>query len=140
MIRIPTIVWNLVIACVQWVAISSGYYLILFYVKYIGGNIFLINITSKTGVALSYLVSGMIMKVLGTKISFIIVHGCIIASVVPLMFIDPENSSNAVLLLVCINVFRAANAFGFTLVYYINFQLFPTLFFGTALMVTQIVS
>ena len=33
-----------------------------------------------------------------------------------------------------------SNAAGYTLVYYINAEAFPTLFFGTSMMVTQVVS
>ena len=58
MLRTPVILVNMIITVIQWSVISAGFYMIAFYVKYIEGNIFFLNITSNIAVLIGYLTAG----------------------------------------------------------------------------------
>lgn len=70
---------NLVLYCFLWSISSFNYYLITFYMKYVPGSIYVNTTASALSENLSYVVSGLLLNVIGIKLCY--VCALIIASV-----------------------------------------------------------
>lgn len=68
----PTILINLILMIVMWTASSFCYYFITFFLKYIPGNIYVNTSISSISEIIAYVFSGSLMKILGTKVSYLI--------------------------------------------------------------------
>ena len=67
-----TTVVNLVAVIICFSVISFNYYLISFYLKYVGGNIFINSLASSVSETAGNFAAGFIQKAFGTKKGFLI--------------------------------------------------------------------
>ena len=68
----PTTIINLISVTLCFCIVSFSYYMIGFYMKYVGGNIFINTIASGISETIGSFSAGYIQKVFGTKKAFII--------------------------------------------------------------------
>lgn len=62
---------NLILYCFMWSISSFNYYLITFYMKYVPGSIFVNTTASSISENLSYVVSGLLLNIIGIKLCYI---------------------------------------------------------------------
>ena len=98
--------------------------MINFYLKYVGGNIFINVILSTISENIAYNVGSCMQSKFGTRKSFIILFIISIVFSLPLIFWDD------VVWVIMVSVFcsRFGIAASFTLIYYVNQEVFPALF------------
>jgi len=70
-----SIIINLLLMTVFWTTSSLNYYIVLYYLKYVPGNIYVNAALSCTADIASHLILGGLMKKLGVRISFMIAFG-----------------------------------------------------------------
>ena len=68
--------------------VSFNYYMISFYMKYVGGNIFINTILSTISESISNFAISPVQRYMGTKISFIICFALAFALSIPLLFVS----------------------------------------------------
>jgi Na+/melibiose symporter-like transporter len=113
MLKHRIILTNFIICVLQFMIVSFCYYLLNFYVKYVGGNIFLISITQVSSEIVAYFVSAFVRSKFSTKWSFIGAYIISLVGAVPLLFINPEapNIGWAIMLCVIVSKFGTSAAF-----------------------------
>ena len=67
-----TIVVNLILMTVFWTTCSLDYYMILFFLKYLPGNIYINTTLSGLADTLAYGLSGFVMQKFGVKLAFMV--------------------------------------------------------------------
>lgn len=70
-----TILWNLILMNVLWIAASFCYFLISYELKYIKGDLFINGIVSALSECLAYTASGLMQLKLGIKKMFVLSFG-----------------------------------------------------------------
>lgn len=66
------VVINLILMTVFWTTTSLDYYMVLFFLKYVPGNIYMNTALSCIADLIAYGISGVVMDKLGVKLSFIV--------------------------------------------------------------------
>jgi len=131
------IIRNLVVMGYMWAACSFGQYLIMIYVKYLPGNIFINTITSNMSQNFAALMGGFIYSKLGIKASFTILFTVsVIGGVLILLF--SQSAEQLMPLFVCLAMFGCSG--GFTLVYVSTQDVFPAIFCATAIGICNVAS
>lgn len=98
----------------MWAATSFGQYLIMIYVKYLPGNIYINSITSCIAQNIAALLGGVIYSRLGIKLSFTILFSISCAGGLLIWFVG-YNDDTLMPIFVCLAMFGCSGAF--TLVY-----------------------
>lgn len=82
----PKTLINFLIAILVFVVVSFNYYMLGFYIKYVGGNIYINTILIAVAEVVSYLIAGYVHHILGTRWSIFVctVFGLIFG--IPLLF------------------------------------------------------
>ena len=109
---------NLVLMTIFWTTSSLNYYLMIFYLKYIPGNIYVNTTLSCVADLLGYACSGIIMDKFGVKLSFII--SFLLASVGGLFLVIFFNAEGAL-----IATFVLFAKFGIALAFNISYLATP---------------
>jgi len=81
---------NLWVILLCFCSVSFNYYMIAFYLKYVGGNIFINSISSVTSECIGNFAASIIQKYFGTKKSFIICFALSVIFAIPLLFVHEE--------------------------------------------------
>jgi Na+/melibiose symporter-like transporter len=115
--------------------VSFNYYMISFYMKYVGGNIFINTILSTISESISNFAINPVQKYMGTKISFIICFALAFALAIPLLFV-----SNSALIACWVFSAKFFVEAAFMLAYYVNSEVFPPLFVPFSFSVWGLVS
>ena len=114
---------------VFWTSSSFNYYLITFFLKYIPGNIYLNTSLACIAELVAYAISGAIMKVFGTKLSFMIAF--ILAGRGGILLNLFFNSSGGVIATFVLFT-KFGVSFAFNISYLATPQMFPTALCATA--------
>ena len=104
---------NLILMAIFWTSSSFNYYIITFYLKYIPGSVYVNTVLSCAAEITAYLVSGVIMKIFGVKLSFIIAY-ILAATGGILMVIFFNASDDLIAVFVLFTKFGIASAFNLT--------------------------
>ena len=104
-----------------WTTSSLDYYLMIFYLKYIPGNIFINTTLSSFADLLGYAGSGIIMKTFGVKLSFMI--SFILAAIGGFLLVIFFNAEGAL-----IAVFVLFAKFGISVAFNISYLATPHMF------------
>lgn len=124
------IVVNLIVMAYMWAACSFGYYMIIFYLKYLPGNIYNNSLSSGGTDLIAVVFSGVLYGKLGLRKT---VTGLFTLSTIGglmIIFLG-ENSTTLVPIFVVITKFGISG--GFVLCYCSTVDVFPTLFCSTGL-------
>ena len=118
-----TIFINFIVVLVCFSVVSFNYYMISFYLKYVGGNIFINTLSSTVSEWIGNFAAGGIQRWLGTKKGFIIWFAASVVFALPLLFTENEY-------LIMVSVFSSKFFVegAFWLAYYVNPEVFPPLF------------
>jgi len=98
--------------------------MINFYLKYAGGNIFWEVILATISETIAYNVGSVMQSKLGTKKAFVAAFFSSMVTSIPLLFWYQEEW----VVFACVFASRFGIAASFTLVYYVNQEIFPALF------------
>ena len=82
---------NLICMTFVWLSASFCYYLISYQLKYIKGNIYINGIVSSTSECFAYMLSGVIMKLVGIKNNLILSYSLAIAGMICLITVNTTN-------------------------------------------------
>ena len=85
-----TILTNFIIVMICFPLVSFNYYLVTFYLKYVGGNIFINTLASIFSECIGNFVSGAFQKWTGTKKGLLICYILSMACALPLLFVSKE--------------------------------------------------
>ena len=131
----PTSFINLVIIVTCFWVISFNYYLVSFYLKYAGGNIFINNLAIVVSEVLGNFSGGYIQSSLGTKKAYICLFSCALVLSIPLLY-----TQNALLIVFSVFCCKFSTEGAFLVAYNSNTELFPTLFVPFAFLSSGIIS
>jgi MFS family permease len=120
----PIVTINLIICSILFIVATFNYYMINFYLKYAGGNLFWEVILSTISENIAYNVGSVIQSKIGTKKGFVISFASSMITALPLIFWYKEQW----VVLASVFLSRFGIAASFTLVYYVNQEIFPALF------------
>lgn len=133
-IRQPVVFVNLLVMTYMWAACSFTYYMILIYVKYLPGNIYINTIASGFSEVLAYAVAGAIYSRMGIKITFTALFA--LSAVGGLLILFFGNLSD-ILMAVFVVIAKFGISGGFTILYVCTNDVFPVLFCASALGITN---
>jgi len=120
---------NLIIMVAVWIASSFDYYLLNFQMKNIKGNIFLNTFSSSMSELPSIIISGIMYKKLGIKVTLVFWFSLSLAGGI-LLIIFGNAHENLIPIFVLFS--KAGVTATFNLCYLANAQIFPAIFAGTA--------
>jgi len=123
---------NLIVMSFQWANCSFSYYMLIYYIKYMPGNIFTNTFCSGGADVLACICSGFIYHKLGIKKSFQLLLSFAVGGGIGIIVID-ETPELAWLLSCFVVITKLGISGGFNLLYCSTCELFPTLFGATAL-------
>ena len=124
----PVILRNFIIIIISYSCVSTNYFMIGFYTKYIEGNVFTLHILGGVSFIASDIAIPIMQRFLGTKGAFATLFGFGAALAAPLLFIDPEGDSLKWMIPVSTFSVRFCMSAAFVLVYSIQAEAFPSLF------------
>jgi MFS family permease len=127
---------NLISLSVNFIAIATDWYVIGYYLKYVGGNLFVNNLASGIATAIAYGFSGVIANLIGSRRLLFVTYIVGIAFAIPLLIIDKESESSAItwIIIICVFGSRLGMSAGFMMVYLVIAEAFPSLFVTSAIM------
>lgn len=120
----PIIYINLTICSIIFVVSTFNYYMINFYLKYAGGDLYVNVILSTISENIAYNAGSLIQSKMGTKKGFMFNLIISMSFGLPLILWD----DTPWVIMVWVFCSRFGVAASFTLVYYVNQEIFPTLF------------
>ena len=123
-----TIFLNLVVVVMWLIFVSFDSYLISFHMKYIEGNLYFLTIVSAISDWCSTILAGFIQKLIGTKRTWILSFTIWTIFALPLLFFPNLKWVPPV----SIFGWRWGLAIAFNMMYYVNSEIFPTLFVSFA--------
>jgi hypothetical protein len=135
-LRQPVILLNLIVVIIWFIAVSFDTYLIGFHLKYIKGNLFFLSIIQTVSDVSATLCSGIMQKLLTTKRTFLISYLMALLFALPLLM----RIENNWLIPICIFGSKFGLGVGFNMVYFVNSEIFPTLFVSFAFTIGNIFS
>lgn len=143
-LRYTPILINFIVLVILFCSCSFDNYLIGFYMKYVGGNIF-VNKMSRAFASMVARVAGtLIERFFGLKWAWKISLLIVLIAPIPLFFIktDEEESTttDAIYIMICVFVTSFGISCAFVQAYSTGAKIFPALFLGTALAVSNIFS
>ncbi|CAI2364767.1 unnamed protein product [Moneuplotes crassus] len=130
------IFWNLCVVIICFIAVSFDSYLIGFHIKYIKGNLYFLTIVSTVSDCTATMLAGLLQKLLNTKRTLLISYISAMICGLPLII----SSDTKWLIPFCIFGAKFGLAVGFNMIYFINSEIFPTLFVSFAFTVGNIFS
>ena len=132
MIKDPTLFFNLSLATVAWIACSFNYFLLMYSVKNLGGNIYInSSLIALAGVLGKFITLGL-KKYVSSKRSMIICFFITFLFGFGLIFLH-----EGWMISTCIGFCLMGIGGAFTLLFFLNNEYFPPLFIGFAFSVTQ---
>lgn len=114
----------------MWSAVSFCYYMIIFQLKYIPGNIYINSISSSLSEMVANILAGFLYKYLKGKLSFIICFSIALVGGSLILFLGVDDVKWVP---VFITLAKGGIAANFTIVYIASAEVYPTLFTATAL-------
>mmetsp|Transcript_20356 Transcript_20356/g.18023 ORF Transcript_20356/g.18023 Transcript_20356/m.18023 type:complete len:154 (+) Transcript_20356:978-1439(+) len=119
----PVTLINLIVVIICFSVVSFNYYMIGFYMKYVGGNIFINIMAATASEAAGNFAAGFIQKLFGTKYAFIICFLAAFICSIPILFTE-------ISYIIAISVFSGKFFIegAFMIAYYVNSDIFPPLF------------
>jgi len=114
----------------MWSAVSFSYYMIIFQLKYIPGNVFINNMTSSLSEMVANILAGFLYKYLRVRVSLIVCFSSALVGGALILFLGVEDVD---WIPVFITFAKGGIAAAFTIIYIASAELFPTLFTATAL-------
>ena len=114
---------NLIVTVSWFTMVSFNFYMVGFYMKYIGGNIFLNVMLSTCSENLGNFAALIIQKKLGTRKSFMVSFFGSMLFALPLIFFTQEW-----IIALCVFSSKFWTESAFMLAYYVNSEMFPPLF------------
>lgn len=121
---------NLIVMAYMWAACSFGYYMIIFYLKYLPGNIYNNSLSNGGSDLIAVLTAGYLYGSLGIRKSFTLLFAMSVVGGLTIIFVG-ESRLDLMPIFVVITKFGITG--GFVLVYCSTVNVFPTLFCSTAL-------
>ena len=132
MLKHMTILRNFIITIILFMIISFMYYMIGFYNKYVGGNMYALSISQAMAEIIAGVVFVVIKRIVNFKWGFVIAFSMVLVMSVVLIFIDPENESLGVLITVVVFILKFGVSGGFLLIYSMQPEVFPSIFVATS--------
>jgi len=114
----------------MWSAVSFCYYMIIFQLKYIPGNIYINSMSSALSEMVANILAGFLYKYLGAKKSFIVCFCVALVGGSLILFMGVDNTTWVPIFIIFAKGGIAAN---FVIVYIASAEIFPVLFSATAL-------
>ena len=114
----------------MWSAVSFCYYMIIFQLKYIPGNIYINSMSSSLSEMVANILAGFLYKYLRIKLSFIVCFSVSLVGGALILFLGVDDVK---WIPVFITLAKGGIAANFTIVYIASAEVFPTLFTATAL-------
>lgn len=114
----------------MWSAVSFCYYMIIFQLKYIPGNIYINSMSSSLSEMVANILAGFLYKYLRIKLSFIVCFSVALLGGALILFLGVDDVK---WIPVFITFAKGGIAANFTIVYIASAEVFPTLFTATAL-------
>lgn len=121
---------NLVVMAYMWACCSFGYYMIIFYLKYLPGNIYNNSLSSGGTDLIAVLCAGVLYSRFGIKMAFTFLFSLSVIGGFIIIFLG---ESASVWMPVFVVICKFGISGGFVLVYCSTVDVFPTLFCSTAL-------
>lgn len=121
---------NLMVMAYMWACCSFSYYMVIFYLKYLPGNIYNNSFASSGTDCIAVLFGGLFYSKLGIKKTFSLLFSCSVIGGLLIIFIGQNNES---LMPIFVVITKFGISGGFVNVYISTVDVFPTLFCGTAL-------
>ena len=84
----PITFTNFSVVLVCFCVVSFNYYMISFYLKYVGGNIFINTASSTCSEVVGNFAAGFMQRYIGTKKSFVTCFGLSVVFTIPLLFTE----------------------------------------------------
>ena len=114
----------------MWSAVSFSYFMIIFQLKYIPGNVYVNNMSSSLSEMVANILAGFLYKYLKIKTSLIVCFSVALVGGALILFLGVENVH---WIPVFITLAKGGIAANFTIIYIASSEMFPTLFTATAL-------
>lgn len=114
---------NLAISVACFSMASFNFYMISFYMKYVGGNIYVNVMLSTLSENVGNFAAFLLQKKFGTRRSFMAAFFGAMMFSVPLIFVEQE-----VLIALCVFLTRFCVEASFMLAFFVNSEIFPPLF------------
>ena len=115
-LKYPSVTVNLIVCWVTFMAANFNYYMINFYMKYAGGNIFINVILLTVSENIAYNTGSFIQSKFGTRKTFFLSYLSAIVFWIPLIFWDDIEW----VVMVSVFLSRFGVAASYTLIYYVN--------------------
>lgn len=130
----PRMLLNLLIAASTFMICSFSFYLLGFYMKYLGGNIFINNILAALSQVLASIISIPIHRSLGTKYSYSVFFILAFLFGLPLYVWN----GNGLVVAICIFPCRFGIFSAYSMTYYLNQEIFPIRYVSIAFGISNI--
>ncbi|CAI2363436.1 unnamed protein product [Moneuplotes crassus] len=114
---------NLICVIVIFCVGSFNYYMVGFYIKYVGDNIYINILASTSSEIAGNFAFAFIQKCIGSKKSLIVCFMLSLASAIPLLFVN-----NSIVIAICVFSGKFFIEGGFTVAYFVNPEIFHPLF------------
>lgn len=124
----PRLVMNLVMVIICFISVSFNSYLIGFHLKYIKGNLYFLALIQTISDVSATLVSGGLQKILTTRRTLLVSYVSALLFGIPLVLAMDAKW----IIPVCIFGSKFGLAVGFNMIYFVNAEIFPTLFVSFA--------
>ena len=131
----PAIVINLLITMWCFSSVSFDHYMLTYYIKYIGGNIFVNNLAIGVSAIAANLTASVLQKRIGTRYSLAVNLSVSFVFGIPLLFSPPTW-----LIALCCFVAKFGTQSGYPLMFYLNSELFHPLFVPFSFSIWNLVS
>ncbi|CAI2361450.1 unnamed protein product [Moneuplotes crassus] len=131
----PVTIINLIAVIICFSVVSFNFYMLSFYLKYVGGNIYLNTIGGAISDVIGNFTAGVIQRFFGTMKSFVICFFMALVFSIPLLF-----SQDPVIIAVSVFMSRLFLEGAYLIVYYVNPEIFPSLFVPFSFSVSGFIS
>jgi len=118
----PANMINLIVVIMCFVFVSFNYYMVNFFMKYVGGNIFINTLLSSISESIGNFAVSPIHKYSNTKVSFMVMFGCSWLVALPLLV-----SKSSVIVAVSVFSCKFFIEGAFMMAYFVNAEVFPPL-------------
>lgn len=116
--------------CYMWSSVSFCYYMIIFLLKYIPGNVYINSMSSALSEMVANIIAGFLYKYLRVKLSFIVCFSVALVGGALILFLGVDDVNWIPVFILFAKGGIAAN---FVIVYIATAEMFPTLFTATAM-------
>ncbi|CAI2363843.1 unnamed protein product [Moneuplotes crassus] len=125
---------NLICVIAIFCSVTFNYYLIGFFLKYVGGNIFVNGLATAVSDICGNYAGAFVQKLIGSKKTILLCLIIGLIAAIPLLF-----TTNPILIAVCVFGGRFSIQGGITIAYFLNPETFPPLFVPFSFSVTNLI-